>query len=77
MGESALTEQLGAPLRCASSCYLKASSPVARRPSEGGPERALKGLCGGELASLRGDSATGRQPAHRLKPSCIDLTNML
>eukprot|EP00969_Alexandrium_andersonii_P357332 15448553-Alexandrium_andersonii.AAC.1 len=28
--------------------------PMVRRPSGGGPERALKGLCGGELASPLG-----------------------
>eukprot|EP00969_Alexandrium_andersonii_P339748 15018609-Alexandrium_andersonii.AAC.1 len=40
-GESALTGHLGAPLRGAPSCYAKASSPIARRPSGGVPERAL------------------------------------
>eukprot|EP00969_Alexandrium_andersonii_P357362 15448615-Alexandrium_andersonii.AAC.1 len=44
MGESALTGQLWAPLSGAQSCYVKASSPIVRRPSGGGPERALKGL---------------------------------
>eukprot|EP00969_Alexandrium_andersonii_P117153 5180643-Alexandrium_andersonii.AAC.1 len=29
------------------SCYVKASSPIVRRPLGGVPERALKGLCGG------------------------------
>eukprot|EP00969_Alexandrium_andersonii_P336750 14885243-Alexandrium_andersonii.AAC.1 len=47
MGESPLTDQLRAPLRGAPSCCVKASSPIAQRPSGGGPERALKGLCGG------------------------------
>eukprot|EP00969_Alexandrium_andersonii_P315228 13926215-Alexandrium_andersonii.AAC.1 len=41
MGESALTERLGAPLRGAPSCCVKASSPIVRCPfgggSEGGP----------------------------------------
>eukprot|EP00969_Alexandrium_andersonii_P110135 4859323-Alexandrium_andersonii.AAC.1 len=44
VGEDALTGQLGAPLRGARSRYVKASSPVVRRPSGGGPDRALKGL---------------------------------
>eukprot|EP00969_Alexandrium_andersonii_P282696 12497545-Alexandrium_andersonii.AAC.1 len=44
MGESVLTRQLGAPLRGAPSCYVQASSCIVRRPSGGGPERALKGL---------------------------------
>eukprot|EP00969_Alexandrium_andersonii_P144049 6370061-Alexandrium_andersonii.AAC.1 len=44
MGESARTGQLGAPLRSAPSCHVKASLPVVRRPSRGGLERALKGL---------------------------------
>eukprot|EP00969_Alexandrium_andersonii_P057150 2521270-Alexandrium_andersonii.AAC.1 len=35
------------------------------------------GLCGGGLAPLLGDSAIGRRPSHRLKPSCTALTNML
>eukprot|EP00969_Alexandrium_andersonii_P211317 9333074-Alexandrium_andersonii.AAC.1 len=77
MGESALTGQLGAPLRGAKSCCAKVSSPIVWRPSGGGPERALKGLCGAELASLWGVLARGRRPAHRLNPSCTDLTNML
>eukprot|EP00969_Alexandrium_andersonii_P009907 432426-Alexandrium_andersonii.AAC.1 len=38
MGESALTGQLGAPLRGAPSCYVRASSPIVRRPSGGSLE---------------------------------------
>eukprot|EP00969_Alexandrium_andersonii_P002670 116118-Alexandrium_andersonii.AAC.1 len=62
MGESALTGQPGAPLRGAPSCNVKASSPIVRRPSGGGPERALKGLCGGVLAFFLRVSAIGRRP---------------
>eukprot|EP00969_Alexandrium_andersonii_P073774 3254407-Alexandrium_andersonii.AAC.1 len=68
MGESALTGQLWAPLRGTQSCNVKASSPIVRRPLGGGPERALKGLCGGRLASLWGVSGIGKRPAHQLKP---------
>eukprot|EP00969_Alexandrium_andersonii_P232127 10250152-Alexandrium_andersonii.AAC.1 len=77
VGESAPTGQLGAPLRGVPSCCVKASSPIARRPSTGGPERALKGLCGGVLASLRGVSATGRRPVLRLTPTCCDSADFL
>eukprot|EP00969_Alexandrium_andersonii_P358278 15450650-Alexandrium_andersonii.AAC.1 len=38
MGESALTERLGAPLRSAPSCCVKSSSPIVRRPFGGGSE---------------------------------------
>eukprot|EP00969_Alexandrium_andersonii_P187866 8301233-Alexandrium_andersonii.AAC.1 len=62
MGEDAFTQQLGAPHP------VRALSPIVPRPSGGGPERALKGLRGGGLASLWGLSAIGRRPAHRLKP---------
>eukprot|EP00969_Alexandrium_andersonii_P364000 15463178-Alexandrium_andersonii.AAC.1 len=34
----------------------------------GGPEGALEGLCGGQLASSRDISVIGRWPAHRLHP---------
>eukprot|EP00969_Alexandrium_andersonii_P235466 10395774-Alexandrium_andersonii.AAC.1 len=64
MGESAPTGQLWAPRSGAQSCCVKASSPIVRCPSGGGPDRALKGLCGGELASLWGVSAIGKWPAH-------------
>eukprot|EP00969_Alexandrium_andersonii_P349752 15431770-Alexandrium_andersonii.AAC.1 len=40
MGESVLTGQLWVFLRGAQCC-------MSLRPSGGGPERALKGLCGG------------------------------
>eukprot|EP00969_Alexandrium_andersonii_P148998 6588611-Alexandrium_andersonii.AAC.1 len=36
--ESALTERLGAPLRGAQSCCVKASSPIVRHPFGGGSE---------------------------------------
>eukprot|EP00969_Alexandrium_andersonii_P225274 9949921-Alexandrium_andersonii.AAC.1 len=39
---------------------------MVRRPSRGGHERALKGLCGGGLASLRGDSAIAGRSVIRL-----------
>eukprot|EP00969_Alexandrium_andersonii_P364235 15463691-Alexandrium_andersonii.AAC.2 len=77
MGESALTGQLGVPLCGAPCCYVKASSHIVRRPSGGGPERALKGLCGGVLASLLGVSARGRRPMSRLTPKCYDLADLL
>eukprot|EP00969_Alexandrium_andersonii_P081521 3593187-Alexandrium_andersonii.AAC.1 len=47
MGESALTERLGAPLRSTPSCCVKASSPIERRPFGGGSEGALASLCAG------------------------------
>eukprot|EP00969_Alexandrium_andersonii_P235141 10381829-Alexandrium_andersonii.AAC.1 len=77
MGEDAFTLQLWAPRSGAPSCPVRALSPIARRPSGGGPERALKGLCGGELASLRGDSARVRPPVLRLTPNCYDLADFL
>eukprot|EP00969_Alexandrium_andersonii_P195016 8614910-Alexandrium_andersonii.AAC.1 len=49
MGEDALTQQLWAPRSGAPSCPVRAHSPIVRCPSGGGPERALKGICGGEL----------------------------
>eukprot|EP00969_Alexandrium_andersonii_P328244 14505365-Alexandrium_andersonii.AAC.1 len=45
---------------------VRALSSIARGPSEGGCDKALKGLCG-----------AGTRPAHRLKASCTDFTNML
>eukprot|EP00969_Alexandrium_andersonii_P282531 12490538-Alexandrium_andersonii.AAC.1 len=54
MCESAPTGQLWAPLRGAQCCYVQASLSTVPRPSGGSPERALKGLCEGELASLWG-----------------------
>eukprot|EP00969_Alexandrium_andersonii_P151522 6698992-Alexandrium_andersonii.AAC.1 len=60
MGESARTGQLGAPLRGARRCDVTASSPIVWRLSGGGPERALKGICGGVVASPLRGSATGR-----------------
>eukprot|EP00969_Alexandrium_andersonii_P075670 3336111-Alexandrium_andersonii.AAC.1 len=53
MDEISLTRQLEA-LRGAPSCYATASSPIARRPSGGGPKRGLNGLCGGVLALVWG-----------------------
>eukprot|EP00969_Alexandrium_andersonii_P237354 10477077-Alexandrium_andersonii.AAC.1 len=69
MGERALAGQLGA--------YVNASSPIARHPSGVGPERALRGLCGGALAPLWGVSAIGRWPVLRLAPNCYDLADIL
>eukprot|EP00969_Alexandrium_andersonii_P042235 1853142-Alexandrium_andersonii.AAC.1 len=46
--------ELGVPLRGASSCCVKASSPMARCPSGGVPEMAMRGLCERGSASLRG-----------------------
>eukprot|EP00969_Alexandrium_andersonii_P342037 15119308-Alexandrium_andersonii.AAC.1 len=66
IGESALTGQVWAPLRGAQICYAKASSPIVRRLSGGGPERALKGLCGGELASLWATRSFVRGPCYDL-----------
>eukprot|EP00969_Alexandrium_andersonii_P336370 14868251-Alexandrium_andersonii.AAC.1 len=60
MGECGLTRKLGAPLHSAPCCYVRASSPPARRPSGGSPERALKDRCGRGLASLQGVSTVGR-----------------
>eukprot|EP00969_Alexandrium_andersonii_P252878 11176572-Alexandrium_andersonii.AAC.1 len=60
--------QLWAPRSGVQSCPVGALSPIVRRPSAGAPERALKVLRGGELASLGGVSAIGRRPAHRLEP---------
>eukprot|EP00969_Alexandrium_andersonii_P063244 2784809-Alexandrium_andersonii.AAC.1 len=77
MGESALTGQLWAPLRGAHSCHVKASSPMVRCPSGGGPERALKGLCGGVLAFLLCVSAKDRWPVLRLTTDCYDLADFL
>eukprot|EP00969_Alexandrium_andersonii_P158215 6991019-Alexandrium_andersonii.AAC.1 len=48
MGESALTGQLGAPLCGTPSCCVNASLPLVQRLLRGGPESALKGICGGE-----------------------------
>eukprot|EP00969_Alexandrium_andersonii_P322772 14260734-Alexandrium_andersonii.AAC.1 len=59
----------GAPRSGASSCPVRALPPIVRRPSGGGPERALKGLCGWGLASLLGVSAIGRRPVLRLTPT--------
>eukprot|EP00969_Alexandrium_andersonii_P317281 14017395-Alexandrium_andersonii.AAC.1 len=56
MGESALTGQLGVPLRGAPSCNVKAASPIVRRPSGGGIKRAPMGLCGAYLAVPRSTS---------------------
>eukprot|EP00969_Alexandrium_andersonii_P280510 12401980-Alexandrium_andersonii.AAC.1 len=42
MGEDAFTQQLCAPRSGAHSCHVGALSPIARRPSGGGLERALK-----------------------------------
>eukprot|EP00969_Alexandrium_andersonii_P160944 7113132-Alexandrium_andersonii.AAC.1 len=47
MGEDAFTLQLWVPRSGAHSCPVRALSPIVRRPSGGGPERALKGLCRG------------------------------
>eukprot|EP00969_Alexandrium_andersonii_P059474 2619494-Alexandrium_andersonii.AAC.1 len=62
MGEDAFTQQRWALRSGAQSCPVRALSPIVQCPSGSGPERALKGPCGGELASLLGDSAIGRQP---------------
>eukprot|EP00969_Alexandrium_andersonii_P286810 12679140-Alexandrium_andersonii.AAC.1 len=59
MGEDAFT-QLRAPRSGAHSCPVRALSPIVLRPSGGGPERPLKGLCGGELASLLGRLGHGQ-----------------
>eukprot|EP00969_Alexandrium_andersonii_P166847 7373080-Alexandrium_andersonii.AAC.1 len=48
------------------------SRPLFPRPSGGGPQRALKSLRGGGLASLRGCSAEGRWPV--LRPTRIFMT---
>eukprot|EP00969_Alexandrium_andersonii_P303511 13417429-Alexandrium_andersonii.AAC.1 len=37
----------GTPRSGAAGCPVRALSPIVRRPSRGGPERALKGFCGG------------------------------
>eukprot|EP00969_Alexandrium_andersonii_P010473 456259-Alexandrium_andersonii.AAC.1 len=50
---------------------------MARRPSGSGPGRALKGLCGGALASLLGASAIDRRPVLRFTPTCYDLADFL
>eukprot|EP00969_Alexandrium_andersonii_P196806 8694499-Alexandrium_andersonii.AAC.1 len=62
MGESALTGQRWAPLRGAHSCCVKAASPRVRRPSGGGLQRALKGLCGRGLAFPLAVSARAGRP---------------
>eukprot|EP00969_Alexandrium_andersonii_P020983 917437-Alexandrium_andersonii.AAC.1 len=77
MGEITLTRQLGAPLRGAQNCYMKASPPIVRCPSGGGPERALRGLGGGALTSLRGVPAIGRWPVLRLTQTSYDLADFL
>eukprot|EP00969_Alexandrium_andersonii_P188601 8335456-Alexandrium_andersonii.AAC.1 len=75
VGDNALRGQLGAPLRAAASCYANASFPIVQRPSGGSPERALKGLCGAALASLRAISAISERPVSRLATNCYHLAN--
>eukprot|EP00969_Alexandrium_andersonii_P367278 15470365-Alexandrium_andersonii.AAC.1 len=55
--EQRVAARSGAP-----SCPVRAPSPTVRGLSKGDPERVLKGLCGGGLASVRGVSAMGRRP---------------
>eukprot|EP00969_Alexandrium_andersonii_P171609 7585521-Alexandrium_andersonii.AAC.1 len=57
MGESALTKQLGTPLRGVPSCCVKASPPKVRRPFRGGSEGAPVSLRGGGPPSPTGRPA--------------------
>eukprot|EP00969_Alexandrium_andersonii_P275281 12166203-Alexandrium_andersonii.AAC.1 len=56
--ESDRMGQVGAPLRGATSCYANEEAMV-RRPSGGGPERPLRGLC------FRGAGLRPGQLGHR------------
>eukprot|EP00969_Alexandrium_andersonii_P206909 9140653-Alexandrium_andersonii.AAC.1 len=69
MEDDALAWQVAAPRGGAQSCPVRAPSPMLRCPSGGGPERDLKGLCGGGLASLLGVKALGKRPVLRLTPN--------
>eukprot|EP00969_Alexandrium_andersonii_P202956 8968402-Alexandrium_andersonii.AAC.1 len=76
MGESALTGRLGAPLRGAPSCHVKASSLMVRCLFGDGSDGAPVSLYGGVRPRSLGDSAIVAGPARRLRASCADFTNM-
>eukprot|EP00969_Alexandrium_andersonii_P047296 2074971-Alexandrium_andersonii.AAC.1 len=70
MAPPARAEGEGAPHRSVTS-----SLPIERRMQGGCPRRALKGLYGWGLASIRSISAMGGQPVLRLTPNCYDSTD--
>eukprot|EP00969_Alexandrium_andersonii_P254277 11238603-Alexandrium_andersonii.AAC.1 len=51
MGEETFTQQLGAPRSSASSCSVRALSPIVWCPFGGGSEGVQVSLCGGGLPS--------------------------
>eukprot|EP00969_Alexandrium_andersonii_P101104 4460173-Alexandrium_andersonii.AAC.1 len=64
MGEDACTQQLGEPQSGA--CPVRALSTIERRPSRGGSQRALKGLCGGGWPRSGASQPWGSGPRYDL-----------
>eukprot|EP00969_Alexandrium_andersonii_P241954 10685452-Alexandrium_andersonii.AAC.1 len=77
MGEDASTQQRGMSRKGATRCLVRVLPRIEPRPPGRSPERVLKGLCEGGLASLVGISATGTPLVLCRTQMCDDLADVL